>query len=189
MLLYKYRSLDNFKNFVDILLYKRLYAALYHDLNDPMEGVYDHSNRIPNRFIKELNSNKKKIRIVSLSRKNNIQLMWAHYANGHKGVAFGVEIDKSKYDLRPIDYLPELFYLDNGWMPSLGGNACDILSKKLDRWKYEEEERVFIKDETQFVDVRIVEVITGSKMSTQDYDMLKKLIETIDENIIIKKED
>ncbi len=39
-LLYKYRSLDNFKNFVDIILKNRLYAARYKDLNDPMEGQY-----------------------------------------------------------------------------------------------------------------------------------------------------
>mgnify|MGYP001801434879 FL=1 len=39
-LLYKYRSLENFKNFVDIILKNRLYAATYKDLNDPMEGKY-----------------------------------------------------------------------------------------------------------------------------------------------------
>ena len=37
---YKYRSVDNFRNFVDIILNNRLYAASYQDLNDPMEGHY-----------------------------------------------------------------------------------------------------------------------------------------------------
>lgn len=35
---YKYRSLDNFRNFIDILVNKRLYGAKYDSLNDPFEG-------------------------------------------------------------------------------------------------------------------------------------------------------
>lgn len=35
---FKYRPLDNFERFLDIVLKKRLYGALYHELNDPMEG-------------------------------------------------------------------------------------------------------------------------------------------------------
>lgn len=35
---YKYRSLDNFRNFIDILVNKRLYGAKYDSLNDPFES-------------------------------------------------------------------------------------------------------------------------------------------------------
>ena len=35
---YKYRSLDNFRNFIDILVNKRLYGAKYDSLNDPFGG-------------------------------------------------------------------------------------------------------------------------------------------------------
>ena len=37
-ILYKYRSLDNWKFVLDIFLNKRLYAASFYDMNDPMEG-------------------------------------------------------------------------------------------------------------------------------------------------------
>lgn len=37
---YKFRSLENIKRFLDILINERLYAARYDKLNDPMEGSY-----------------------------------------------------------------------------------------------------------------------------------------------------
>lgn len=37
---YKFRSLQNLKRFIDIILNERLYASRYNELNDPMEGVY-----------------------------------------------------------------------------------------------------------------------------------------------------
>lgn len=52
-LLYKYRGLDNFRNFVDILLKNRLYAAKYKDLNDPMEGQYYYQTGELNRNIRD----------------------------------------------------------------------------------------------------------------------------------------
>lgn len=48
MLLYKYRSIENFQFFVDIILNKRLYAARYLDLNDPMEGHYIYADGVVN---------------------------------------------------------------------------------------------------------------------------------------------
>ena len=39
-LLFKYRGVQNFKFFIDIILRNRLYASQYVDLNDPMEGQY-----------------------------------------------------------------------------------------------------------------------------------------------------
>lgn len=51
--LYKYRSLDNFKFFIDIILNNRLYAAKYKDLNDPMEGQYYYQNGELNKTIRD----------------------------------------------------------------------------------------------------------------------------------------
>ena len=39
-LLFKYRSLENWRWLLDILVNNRLYAAPFKDLNDPMEGRY-----------------------------------------------------------------------------------------------------------------------------------------------------
>jgi len=40
MILYKYRSLEQFEYVLDILLNERLYCSYYKDLNDPLEGIY-----------------------------------------------------------------------------------------------------------------------------------------------------
>ena len=39
-MLYKYRGIKGFRNFVDIIMRNCLYAAPYSKLNDPMEGHY-----------------------------------------------------------------------------------------------------------------------------------------------------
>ena len=81
-ILYKYRSLDNFKNFIDIILKNRLYAAKYKDLNDPMEGQYYYRTGELDRNIRDrLAEEKGELRLCSLSRVNNNELMWSHYTN------------------------------------------------------------------------------------------------------------
>ena len=42
-LLYKYRSLENIERFLDIIIEKKLYGALYKEMNDPMEGYFQYS--------------------------------------------------------------------------------------------------------------------------------------------------
>ena len=81
---------------------------------------------------------------VAKSYKN--LLMWAHYADSHKG--FALEIDVSKLDDKffpyKVDYtqnIPKMEYLKN---------SSDFIKKwaltKSDHWEYEEERRMIISD-------------------------------------------
>lgn len=183
-LLYKYRSIENFRFFTDIILKQRLYAAQYFDLNDPMEGRYlYHGEQTMDKDIEMVLSGKKnKVRIVSLSRDSENELMWAHYANGHRGVAIGVEIDRHRYDVREIKY---------DGIPSVGTSAWsmdakDILIHKNEVWDYEEEERIFVT-EGLFAEVEVRELILGSKMSTQDIGFISDLIKCINPDINIRR--
>jgi hypothetical protein len=98
-ILYKYRGLDNFKKFVDFILKNRHYAAQYKDLNYPMEGQYYYHQGKLNRTIRDkILEETGTLRILSLSRVNNKQLMWSHYADGHKGTTIGVKIDNERYE-------------------------------------------------------------------------------------------
>lgn len=185
MLLYKYRGIQSFRFFTDIILKKRLYAAPYFDLNDPMEGRYLYSQSggsIDEDMRRLLKGEKEKIRICSLSRDPNNELMWSHYAEGHKGVAIGLEVDRSMYEVRPIKYdgLHQVG-LHNFHI----GSAIDVLSHKLDVWRYEEEERVFVRNNKQYVYVNVKQVICGSRMSTQDKGFITDLIEKLDPTIKI----
>ena len=184
MLLYKYRGIQGFRFFTDIVLKNRLFASPYFDLNDPMEGRYLYSQsdgKIDEDMARMLKGEKEKVRVCSLSRNPNNELMWSHYAEGHKGVAIGVEVDRSRYKVRPIDY-DGLHQIGRNNFHS--GSAVDVLSHKLDVWSYEEEERVFTKNK-QYVDVHIRRIICGSRMSTQDKGFITDLVTKVNPDIEI----
>lgn len=181
-LLYKYRSLDNFKNFVDIIMKNRLYAAKYKDLNDPMEGQYYYQRGELSKGVRDkLLQEKGELRICSLSRVNNNELMWSHYTNGQRGVAIGVEIDRNQYSVRPIQYDGIASIRQQDFSEQ---TAMEILSHKLEVWNYEEEERAFIRDK-HFIDVNVRTIITGRAMSTQDFGFVRELVNHINPNIEI----
>lgn len=111
--------------------------------------------------------------------------MWAHYSEGHRGVAIGVTIDDSIFDVRPIQYTGPA-NISNGSIDS--DSPRDILSHKFEVWKYEEEERVFVKND-QYVNVVVKQIITGRKMNTRDYSFIRELVQKINPSIeIIKAE-
>jgi hypothetical protein len=181
-LLYKYRGLDNFKNFVDIILKNRLYAAQYKDLNDPMEGQYYYPHGQLNRTIRDkILEEKGTLRILSLSRINNNQLMWSHYADGHKGVAIGIRIDDSRYNVQPIEYNGIATIRNSDYNEQ---TAQEILRHKLEVWSYEEEERVFQRDQ-MFIEVKIEEIILGQRVSNQNNGLIRDLLEKINPEIRI----
>lgn len=179
-ILYKYRSLDNFKNFVDIILNNRLFAAKYDELNDPMEGHYLYrTGKLNTNMRNTIYNEKQNIRICSLSKNNDNILMWSHYANGHKGVAIGLKIDDKNYSVRDIKYLRNLISIEDV-------NSIDIMSilcSKIDLWSYEKEVRVFTTDNSIYVNVSVEEIHLGSRMSNQDVSFLRALIDKINPDI------
>lgn len=175
MPLYKYRSLNNFKHFVDIIINNRLFAARYFQLNDPMEGQYIHSEGVLSKdVINAIKGEKDKIRICSLSRTPANALMWSHYADGHRGVVFEVLVDPDIYDVRAVDY-EGLSNVHNNIVELSNETAKRILCHKYHMWGYEEEERVFTTDGSKFIDVCIKRIILGSRMSNQDKSLIRRL--------------
>ena len=70
-----------------------------------MEGQYLYRNGELNIDIRnQLSEEKNNLRLCSLSRVNNNELMWSHYANGQRGVAIGVEINRLEYNIRQVQY-------------------------------------------------------------------------------------
>ncbi|WP_165779050.1 DUF2971 domain-containing protein [Rhodohalobacter barkolensis] len=151
-----------------------------------MEGqyLYTGSSDGVNKDIQQILNNKKdRIRICSLSNNYQSPVMWSHYANGHRGVVLGVEIDPNKYNVRSIFYDGPMKINLN----SLNTNsAIDILTTKLQAWKYEEEERVFTIDGSQFVDIDLKKIIFGSRMNTRDKGLIMDLVESICPEVIVE---
>lgn len=184
--LYKYRSLNEFKYFVDIILLNRLFAAEYNQLNDPMEGQFYYlAGELERSIRNKLLEDKGGLKVCSLSKVNDNHLMWSHYADGHKGVAIGVRIDDQAYQVRNINY-HGLAYIRQENLTEQ--TAIDILSCKLEVWNYEQEVRVFIRNK-KFFDVEVIELITGLRMSHQDFSLVRQLVDSINPGIrIIKAE-
>jgi len=182
---YKYRSLENFRYFVDIILKNRLYASKYNEMNDPMEGYYYHWNgQFDESMVQKLKSDKEKLNICSLSRTKDEELMWHYYADKHKGVVIGVEVDnyREQYDIETIQYENELPFLSHSNLNV--HTAKEILTHKFKSWEYEEEVRVFVKN-SDFINVKVKEMIIGKKMNKTDSAFVKQLIEKINPNICL----
>ncbi len=178
---YKYRSLQNFKNFVDIILNRRLYAAAFEDLNDPMEGIYLYSGTMDKAAENEIYSQKKKLRICSLGADHDDILMWSHYADGHKGVAIGIKVLEG-YEAIPVIYSEGIKLFDD----IKGADAKKILSCKINAWRYEQEVRIFT--ERKYVPVQIDTVYLGHKMAQEEKEFIKKLISTLDPSVYVQRQ-
>ncbi len=169
-ILYKYRSLDNFEFFVDILVNQSLYATSYKNMNDPMEGIY-YASSLSRSIINDIRSRKESMNICSLSKERNHPLLWTHYANGSRGVNLGVEITGHNLIKREIIY---------GGTPLIDDcintshTALEILTHKLYYWDYEKEVRIFNSNNTQ-IKVLIKEIILGEKISSHHKKLIKKL--------------
>ncbi|MCW3107950.1 MAG: hypothetical protein JWQ09_2456 [Segetibacter sp.] len=133
------------------------------------------------KIVNKLKEEKGNLYLCSLSRKCDNELMWSHYAEGHRGVAIGL-IVSSNHNVRPIQYTGPAYvkegHLDND-------TQIEILSHKLNIWTYEEE-RVFIRNKV-YIDVEVKQVITGRAMTPQDYRFIKQIVEKINPQIELIK--
>ncbi|WP_321517467.1 DUF2971 domain-containing protein [uncultured Bacteroides sp.] len=150
-------------------------------MNDPNEGMYYYD---PLKYYKEINSAIRKeqnsLRICSLSKTLHNILLWSHYADGHKGVAIGLEL-KPKDTAYPLKYDSTNLSVEQ-YRKSI--TAMKNLKNKHKDWKYEREVRVFTQRK-KFVGIKIKIIVLGVKIEKEDKDTLKKLITNIDKDIIV----
>lgn len=168
---YKYRSLENFEFFVDILVNQQLYATTYPKMNDAMEGIYYASGLKPD-ILKNIRTYKEKFNICSLSKKQDELLLWAHYANGSRGVNIGVEVTGHYLDIRDIEY-GDLPTINSCISPST--TAKEILTHKHESWRYEGEVRIFTQIEKPYIKVLVKEIILGKKITSQHKRLVTEL--------------
>ena len=176
--LYKYRGLSNLKRFLEIILNKKLYGALYTELNDPMEGNY----KIPHEIIEDLKDQKQKTYICSLSKKNDIGIMWTHYAEEHKGCCIEIEVTAKSWERIEVKYQSSSFKIADT------SSLSDILKIKSIQWNYEEEVR-YIKTakDREALSIKIKRIFLGYKLKASEFNFYKKLIQTLDPSIEVVK--
>lgn len=177
MPLYKFRSLQNLRRFLDILVKRRLYMAHYDEMNDPMEGAFysDPANRT---LLQDIWNGKRKQLICCFSTDYRHTLLWSHYADSHQGCCLEVEVT-SKLTPYPVNY--------SSYMPEAGRNGLyEILTHKSTYWQYKNEVRFFKEDKNDkgnkshpYISVKINKVLLGYKMQNTDVTFYTSLIHSI----------
>ena len=179
MKLYKFRSLGDetdFDRLKDIIVKKKFWCSKIWDLNDPMEGVYKNSffNR---EQIEKTFTEKNEYRICSFSGEKGLDdsRLWGYYANGFKGVAIEIEVEKN--DVCEIRYVtPKNFRIKQV-------NAKKIITRKLTKWKHEDEYRFLIKSEEKEHEIgEITKIYFGNP-----YGDLNNTFHILKESNLIKK--
>lgn len=185
--LYKYRSLSNPKRFLEILVNNKLYGALFTELNDPMEGYFTYSPNLDKSTKDRLKSARKSTYICSFSKRNNIGLLWAHYADEYKGVCIKLKVKSAVWKRLEVDYT------ETKLRPNEKITNTDLFKFKSAPWSYEEEVRYVnypkagSKQCARYLVVEIAAIYMGYKMDDKEFNMWKKVIKKIDERIDVKK--
>lgn len=185
-ILFKYRSLEPWVFFLDILVNKRLYAATFQSLNDPMEGSFTYSqDKTSPSFIEQMVTHKAQLGICSLSKTHNSTVMWSYYAAAHKGVVLGVTVNSAEEDVVAVQKVT--YSKDNVFRGILGSDAATearkVLAKKLTAWKHEKEVRVFSR--SCFVPVSLRIIYLGCQMPEAQRLLLRSLMARINPEVEI----
>jgi hypothetical protein len=131
-----------------------IYCATFNDLNDPMEGFYRSNDRVRKspdyeRFVDKVFDEKLGLGIASFSETWNNELMWAHYADGFRGICIAYPVSRllagldDQHALSRVAYGDKPHYLNLQRMHDEAERARAILSTKNLKWAYEREWRLF----------------------------------------------
>ncbi|MBQ9671722.1 MAG: DUF2971 domain-containing protein [Prevotella sp.] len=192
MNLYKYKSLSRFDYFLDLLIKKRLHGATFTELNDPMEGYFVSENFTETEW-EQMKQTKKQVRICSLSRNYNNALMWAHYADEHKGCCIELEVPDSTWIHLDVQYKPLMPKLISGIDREEAVRT--IFGCKSDFWSYEDEVR-FIKIVPTSKDgkpykadlpIRIKKIYLGVRVANEDKERIERVVNALDYQIAVEK--
>jgi hypothetical protein len=148
MKLYRYRPV-NANTFSEIAEEQAWYSR-YGELNDPFEGTYiNRSNEATFDLLIQ------QFRVCCFSESNNNLLLWAHYAENHRGICLeydipddlcrtqvlSVKYSKSQPVLEKVERYPAGSVVAGALSVNIDKEAALFLTKSED-WKYEEERRV-----------------------------------------------
>ena len=120
---------------------KWLKISRFKELNDPFElsciNLRDKNMR--NFNIKSIDVLNNTYGVISFSEDYKSPLMWSHYADDHKGICLGFDVDEN--DLIKVRYRKDRVKLDDKDRLTKK-DALDIFAVKFNGWSYEKERRI-----------------------------------------------
>ena len=138
--LYKYTKLE----FLESTIKNGIFASKIINLNDPYELR---------------NVDKKKFRVVCLTRSNNQKLMWSHYGNGHRGCCVQIE-QLEEYGQKDC-ILKRITYSSN--VNNKKNKSNDILQSPL-----------YIKDKKWYKELEVRAVYDGQEKNEKYWNKVGK---------------
>lgn len=165
---YMYRSIS--ENTFKALKKKGVYKSNYRFFNDPFDPFFKQFNTC-------ISESLEKIRISCFTKTNDNLLMWAHYANEHKGICLGYKIKKLEDNvfLDKIIYEPLKVDWDSKRQVILSEKEeeltiYEVFIRKHSRWDYEEEYRLIYLDieNDYYNSIELCEVYFGYECSNED---------------------
>ena len=132
-----------------------LFCSTYKAMNDPMEGMYKSTRRARSDpewgdMVQDIKDEKLSLGIASFSETWDHELMWAHYANGFRGICVGYNVSKLVHTLPDGCALTRVSYGDRPHTLNVMRatnremRARAVLSQKSVKWVYEREWRLFV---------------------------------------------
>jgi len=158
MKLYKLRTLtncDELNRIKEILNTNKFWCSRFHEMNDPMEGVY-HTSRVD--LIEKVYDEKESYKICSFSAEEGFRnpAMWGYYAGGFRGIAIEIEIEIENSKVEKVSYVTKL-------AKSEKVDVLKVLTTKLKVWKQEDEYRYLTQSEDNLHQIgNITKVYIGS---------------------------
>ncbi len=185
--IYKFCTLS--KHTRDILISEKFFFADWEKMNDPLEGFFQYyKTHETDDNVKDIYDEKNNYGICCFSKNYNEILMWSHYADNHSGICIEVEVDELLCDQNVIDIVDVVYKQNIESIVTTHANAQELLSKKLNKWKYEKEVRVFCQGKnTRHKIGKITKIFLGLRCSDKDKETIKEYIGN--KNIKIVKTD
>jgi len=152
--------------------------------NLPRAEIRKQLNRIGDRrqYQQALKTKKKDFKVSCFSEIDDDVLMWSHYADSHKGICIGFNLDImcADYVFYPVNYINQVQQIDG--MANTPYVFYYWVTFKADRWKYEREIRAITKTGQSIINYpkdSVNEVIFGCNVKQSLIDAtikeLKKL--------------
>ena len=192
---YKFRGCNDLS--LSMLKHQEVYFASLREFNDPFEGQFQIDPKIGDKFQQKLDHR----RVYSVAKGDrsfveNAELMWTHYADGHRG--FCIEYNESLLDgfkeyVEPAD-IQQNVWMKAKYSPSATEEileytnsdeaAADVLrTKKLD-YSYENEVRLVIHtndalDSIRSVNGAVSAIYLGCRIDEVNTKKLKRIAEML----------
>jgi Protein of unknown function (DUF2971) len=151
------------------------------DLNDPFElQPFDVSDPATLQGLTATrNELARRYGVLCFSKSWKSPVLWAHYAEKHKGVCLGFDV--------PVQQAEPINYVDSRLVAGAAnlGTVKELLYTKYRHWEYEDEVRMWAGLEdvspdglyfTDFGAVTLAEVILGCRCSTHDEEAIRAAV-------------